>query len=101
MTEKEINNKQHIKELKSLRNKMGPNIIWFDSLNTERQFDLLFEWKVEKYTNKLTTPTYTRVWIDYPPSLKHFIKGKRKEYKYLTNIVSNRNSAINILLNDR
>ena len=45
---KEKKKRQHEKELKSFRNKMGQNIVWFDSLSKTKQFDLLFQWKKEK-----------------------------------------------------
>ena len=37
--------RQHEKELNSFRNKMGSNIVWFDSLSKTKQYDLLFGWK--------------------------------------------------------
>lgn len=85
---------KHIKELKSLRNKMGSKIYWFDSLSEKKQYDILFDWKRHKYLNKLKKPEYVffnrRVPVDpkkpygrkkivkdkklvYPSSFKHFI----------------------------
>ena len=45
MLEKERKKRKHKKELKSLRNKMGKNIIWFESLSPKKQYDVLFLWK--------------------------------------------------------
>lgn len=45
ISEKKKKSNQHKKELNSLRNKMGVNIAWFDSLNTPQKYNLLFEWK--------------------------------------------------------
>ena len=56
ISEKESKRKQHEKELKSFRNKMGQNIVWFDSLSLTKQYDLLFQWKRERHNNKLTNP---------------------------------------------
>lgn len=122
MSDAERKERKHKKELKSLRNKMsGPNLIWFDSLSKRRQYDFLFAWKEEKFSNKLEKPvveyrkmrgfygpmglssgTPGRVKIiKYPPSLKHFIKSKRGRGKWKIKISDFRNSAINILLNSK
>lgn len=99
----QIRAKQHEKELKSLRNKMGANIVWFDSLPKTKQYDILFEWKRIKNSNKRTKPEYvkksirvpmnpnrpwgrkkiSKVWVlEYPPSFKHFIKKCRASVRY-------------------
>jgi len=61
--------RQHEKELKSFRNKMGSNIVWFDSLSKTKQYDLLFGWKREKSSNKLQSPEdkiiFKRTWVGY------------------------------------
>ncbi len=95
LSDKEKKRRQHEKELKSLRNKMGKNIIWFDALNKTQQYDVLFKWKREKYRNTITTPQkktlikrvggYTNgrfqivnkkvEVISYPPNLKHFLNN--------------------------
>lgn len=97
LSDKEKKRRQHEKELKSLRNKMGKNIFWFDALNKTQQYDILFRWKKEKNRNNLTIPQkktlYKRVGgfingrymvlkkeievISYPPNFKHFIKDMK------------------------
>ena len=114
LSDKEKKSKQYEKELKSLRNKMGSNLVWFDSLGRKRQYDVLFLWKKRKATNKLTKPEYKWIsvpsWINkqrilkvatYPPSLKHFIREIKKQYKFKTNTKFARNAAIDILLNSK
>ena len=60
--------RQYKKELKSLRNKMGSNIVWFDSLPKSKQYDILFKWKSEKYIKK---------------SLENYLSGKSDSaYKF-------------------
>ena len=106
------------KELKSLRNKMGSNILWFDSLDKTAKYDFLFAWKREKYTNKLTQPKRVKVikltrvgWkiqrqkvevTNYPPNLKYFIQDIKKNPRFKkTNIIDHRNAAIDILLKNK
>ena len=117
LSEKEKKFRQHEKELNSLRNKMGSNLVWFDSLSKRRQYDLLFLWKYEKVSNRLTKPVVKYVkkytWsfgkrksqivkvIEYPANLKHFIKRVKKINKFKTNISYIRNAAIDILLNKK
>jgi hypothetical protein len=113
---KEKKKRQHEKELKSFRNKMGQNIVWFDSLTRTKQFDLLFQWKREKHSNNLILPeksfvrklqldsnTWRRTtkWVEvtkYPPNLKHFINDRKKSRMFLTNIVNIRQATIDLLL---
>ena len=56
ISKKEKKARQHKKELKSFRNKMGSHKIWFDSLPLGKQYDLLFLWKTDKHYNKLEKP---------------------------------------------
>ena len=113
---------QHEKELKSFRNKMGSNIVWFDSLSKTRKFDLLFNWKKIKRSNKRVLPEFvkvskkvpidpTRPWgrkkvvsvieKKFPPSLKHFIKSCRSNPSYQPIIQKVRQTAIDIILNEK
>jgi hypothetical protein len=117
ISDKEKKSRQTEKELKSLRNKMGSNILWFDSLHIVLKYDLLFAWKAEKYTNKLTQPKkekvikFTRVgWkakrqkvevINYPPNLKYFIQKIKTHPRFKVNVIDHRNAAIEILLNKK
>lgn len=100
LSDKEKKRRQHEKELKSLRNKMGNSIVWFDSLNKTQQYDILFGWKKEKNRNKLILPQkktlYKRIGgfvngkykvvkkeievISYPPNFKHFLKNMKPRF---------------------
>lgn len=123
LSDKEKKRKKNERELKSLMNKMsGDNLIWFKSLGKTKQFDFLFEWKREKYTNPLKQ-TKVSEQIDmvasfdnntgdiifksvnkkvksYPPSLKHFIRKSRKRFKYRVNKEKTRAVTLDMLLND-
>ena len=117
ISDKEKKSRQTEKELKSLRNKMGSNILWFDSLHIVLKYDLLFAWKTEKYRNKLTQPKKEKVtkltrvgWkvqrqkvevTNYPPNLKYFIKNIKRHPRFKTDIVNHRNAAIELLLNKK
>lgn len=118
ITDKEKKNRQHKKELNSLRNKMNvSNLVWFDSLTKESQFDFLFEWKKEKYTNTLKKPEIAYVKkrviengrfkiksvkvIKYPPSLKHFINKSKNKIRYRVQVNRKRDAVIDILLNKK
>jgi hypothetical protein len=112
MTELEKKKSQHEKELKSFRNRMcGSNLIWFDSLSKKRQYDLLFEWKFEKHSNKIQKPEVRFVRkrkpyrkfelikvINYPANLKYFIREKRNQNRWRVQTSAIRNAAIDILL---
>jgi hypothetical protein len=119
---KEKKRRQHEKELRSFRNKMGSNIVWFDSLGKNRQYDLLFGWKRVKSMNKRVQPEYVlvnkRVPVDpkrpygrskiikvlelkYPASLKHFIKECRQRRDFQPSVRNVRQATIDILLNNK
>lgn len=110
--------RQHEKELNSFRNKMGSNIVWFDSLSKTKQYDLLFGWKREKSSNKLEHPeekTIIKVvrvgWgkrmrtkekvTNYPASLKHFIEKCKQNPNFRPSVTKVRDTAIDILLNSK
>ncbi len=122
LSEKEKKKRQHEKELKSFRNKMGSNIVWFDSLSRTKQFDLLFSWKRTKSMNTRTEPEYVTVmkrqaldplrpWgrkkivkvseLRYPPSLKHFIQSCKLNSNYKPRVEKLREVAIEALLNSK
>lgn len=115
ITERQKRKRKHEKELNSFRNKMGKNIVWFDSLDTNKQYDLLFEWKRENYQNKLKEPEmsnsrsfnrFSNRWepieiLSYPPSLKHFIKEKKNSTKYKSSVDRVRETIIDILFNKK
>ena len=103
MLEKERKKRKHKKELKSLSNKMGKNIIWFESLSPKKQYDVLFLWKHEKRFNNLTEPTINKSsWGEitlYPPSFKHFINKLKKQHNFRVNKQTLRENAIDLILN--
>lgn len=117
ISNREKKRRQHEKELKSFRNKMGKNIVWFDSLSKTKQYDLLFGWKREKSSNKLQAPEektilrpsfigFKRKMIkqkitSYPASLKHFIIKCRVNPQFQPNRTKVRDAAIDILLNSK
>jgi hypothetical protein len=100
LSDKEKKRRQHEKELKSLRNKMGKNIFWFEALNKAQQYDILFAWKLEKKYNKRNKPEKKILikkfsgWangryqvvkkeievISYPPNFKHFINNIKSRF---------------------
>lgn len=119
---KEKRKRKHEKELNTLRNKMGPNLVWFNSLSRGKQFDILFLWKKEKYKNKLTKPEYklisqrvpidpSRPWgkkrivkkmiLKYPASLKHFLISCRANPMFSPTKERVRETTIEILLNKK
>jgi hypothetical protein len=107
LSDKEKKRRQHEKELNSLRNKMGSNIVWFDALAKKQQYDLLFLWKREKWRNdrlgldkpqkKIVNKRYSGYlnggWqiqtkkvevITYPSNLKHFLKENKQRFRVST-----------------
>ncbi len=105
MLEKERKKRKHKRELNSLRNKMGKNIIWFDSLSIKKQYDVLFLWKHEKRFNKIIEPKKISTrWGDvifYPPKLKHFVYDLRKKSIFKIEKHSLRESVIDLILNKK
>jgi hypothetical protein len=116
----EKSRRKRIKEMKSFRNKMsGSNLIWFNSLSETAQYDLLFEWKKEKYFKRdikatevdfiskriLTGSGFNMKAIrkkvkslTYPANIKHFFIKSRKFRKYMVSKSNLRNTAIDLLL---
>lgn len=117
ISDREKKKRQHKKELNSLRNKMGQNLAWFDSLRTDSKWTFLFLWKSEKKRNKLKVPTKVKVSkrvftggrvriekvdvIHYPPSLKHFIKKMKQYPRFQPTIKNLRNTTIELLLKNK
>jgi hypothetical protein len=100
------------KELSSFKNRLGPNLIWFNSLSVEKQYDLLFMWKKEKWRNsnglrpklivKYNHITRKREKSINPPlKLKHWIISWRYLRQFATTKGKIRNSTINIILNEK
>ena len=102
---KEKKKRQHEKELKSFRNKMGSNIIWFDSLPLGKQYDLLFSWKREKFNNKHEKPVkkylkYIRqYYTEYPVNFKYFLKPYKNNRHFQPSVINLRNTTIDLILN--
>lgn len=108
---------QHEKEFRSFRNKMGSNIVWFDSLQKTKQWDLLFAWKKIKSENKLTKPQWTIVYkrlknhrinqtkkfneLKYPPSLKHFILESKSSGQFHPIVTKVRENTIDLILSKK
>jgi hypothetical protein len=98
--------RQHERELKSFKNKMGVNIVWFESLHEKSQYDLLFSWKKEKNNNRLDSPKKIKIKygghkidsVKYPASLKYFIKKTKNSRKYKPNKDRLRDAALEIIL---
>ena len=105
ISEKEKKRRQHKKELNSFRNKMGSNIVWFDSLSLTKQYDLLFHWKREKYTNRRVKVVkrfdrrFKVVLYEYPLNFKYFIQEFRKSSNFQPSVTNLRNTTIDLILN--
>jgi hypothetical protein len=107
-----MENKRIEKEFNSFKKKMiGSNLVWFESLSNRRKWDLFYEWKRNKYYNKITEPkkinkrifdfTKSKIKITammlYPPSLKHFIRKCRNSQKYNVSKETLRDKTIDML----
>lgn len=111
LSNKEKKLRQHNKELKSFRNKMGKHIVWFDALASNRQYDLLFLWKKEKKDKKdITKPTEAKykygnryrlsnlTYTIYPASIKHFLEIYKNDRRFQPNKSRIREASLNLLL---
>jgi hypothetical protein len=103
MLEKERVKRKHIKEMKSLKNKMSNHLVWFESLTPNKQYDILFLWKHEKRFNNLTEPTIAKTRFGgikiYPPNFKHFINKLKQQSRFKVNKQTLRENAIDLILN--
>jgi hypothetical protein len=111
LSNKSKSKRRYSKELKSFRNKMGNNLFWFDSLKSENQYDLLFNWKYSKNKCNIKTPivknilTYDRngkrikkeIKV-YPIKLKHWINEVRNIGRYIPSSIKKRDVAIRMIL---
>jgi len=97
------------KELKSFKNKLdGKNLIWFNSLTSQRQYTVLLQWKNAKWVDKKQSKTKIRKWnsklkkfelVDRPVlKFKHWIKVTRA--RFIPSRKNVRNSTIDIILNE-
>ena len=56
-----MENKRIEKEFNSFKKKMiGSNLVWFESLIDRKKWDLFYDWKRNKYYNKITEDRYRR-----------------------------------------
>ena len=82
------------------------NCIWFDALSKTKRYDLFYEWKREKY-NSIEKKRLVRIkhWgmtvTVYPANLKHFIREKKKEFRYQPKKTYLRESVIDFLLDQK
>lgn len=106
MTEKDKRKRKSAKQLKSLRNKMGIHITWFDSLSKKKQYDLLFMWmrRRESTPNEVKVlkkryGTYLhRVEKIYPAKLSYFIKEMKEIPMFKPNKMNFRQTVIDLIL---
>lgn len=110
LSDKEKKLRQHRKELKSFRNKMGKHIVWFDALTLTRQYDLLFLWKKEKHKLKdIEVPTKVKyeygnrarlqkTYTKYPASMKHFLEIYVLDSRFQPSKVRIREASLNLIL---
>lgn len=110
MQDKERTKRKHARELKSLKNKLSiSNKAWFDSLPSNKQYDILYNWKMMKYhKSSIKKPvvsyhrTYGEVgykkYISYPAKLKHFIKKIKKHPRFRGEKSKIRKNIIDIFL---
>ena len=110
LSDKEKKLRQHKKELNSFRNKMGKHIVWFDALTSNRQYDLLFIWKKEKYKRKdILVPTKSKYEYGnrhklqmtdtkYPASIKHFLEVYTLDSRFQPSKVRIREASLNLIL---
>lgn len=103
MLDKERKKRKHKKEMKSLKNKMSNHLVWFESLTTKKQYDVLFLWKHEKRFNHIIEPTISKTrWghvTKYPPNFKHFINKLKTQHIFRVNKQTLRENAIDLILN--
>lgn len=99
------NKKKHKKELESFRNRMGSNLVWFNSLSTSKQYDILFLWKIEKWREKNNKrPKFIfvrRTKIKNPLKLKYWIKSWKYSMRFSSSRTNIRNSVIDIILKNK
>ena len=79
------------------------NRIWFDALTKTKRYDLFYEWRRESYNSvEKKRRVMIKGWrieiVLYPAKLKHFIKEKKKEYRYQPRKNNLRESAIDFIL---
>jgi hypothetical protein len=98
---------RQVKEFDSFCKKVRVNHrIWFDALSKTKRYDLFYEWRMEKY-NSIEKKKHVMLkgWrieiVVYPAKLKHFIKEKKKEFRYQPRKSNLRESAIDFILDKK
>jgi len=103
-TEKDSVKVRQAKEFDSFCKKVRVNNrIWFDALTKTKRYDLFYEWRTEKYNSvekkrRVMLKGWRMEIVLYPAKLKHFIKEKKKEYRYQPRKGNLRKSAIDFIL---
>lgn len=82
---------QYQKEFESFKRRIGKFSFWFDSLDSKKQWDLLFLWKKHKWNNLNAE--------DNSPSLKKFLHRKMKSPKFWVSTQKIREKKLNNLIN--
>lgn len=106
-TAKEDIVKRQAKEFDAFCKKVrANNLVWFDALCKTKKYDLFYEWRREKYNSiekkRLVTLKHWGIVITvYPAKLKHFIREKKKEFRYQPNKKNLRESAIDFILDEK
>jgi hypothetical protein len=112
LSDKEKKRRKLEKELKSFRKKLNEsNLIWFDALNNQRKYDLLIEWKREKWNKRnikfpkkskkfLHTTRKVKIISIYPASLKYFLISSKMKMRYKPSRRSFRESFLNSILGE-
>jgi hypothetical protein len=106
-TEQDSGKIRQAKEFDSFCKKVRVNHrIWFDALSKTKRYDLFYEWRMEKY-NSVEKKKYVMLkgWrieiVVYPARLKHFIKEKKKEFRYQPRKSNLRESTIDFILDKK
>lgn len=98
---------RQLKEFESFCKKVRVNhAIWLDALSKTKRYDLFYEWKREVHNGleKKKTVHIGRWKMDivlYPPKLKHFIRSKKREFRYQPSKTNLRSSAIDFILDKK
>jgi hypothetical protein len=106
-TEQDSEKIRQAKEFDSFCKKVRVNNrIWFDALSKTKRYDLFYEWRRESY-NSIEKKKHVMLkgWrieiVLYPAKLKHFIKEKKKEFRYQPRKSNLRESAIDFILDKK
>lgn len=78
------------RELKSLEKKLGKHSIWFQSLDSNRKWELLILWKNHKWILKSH---------GFEPSLRKFLHDKRRAPRFRVSKQRLRETTLNQIIN--